>query len=61
MKLWKDMGNEPFWEHDIRGKNASDSKTETEAQQRLGHGSINTTRKHYLRGPARIKKVHPLR
>jgi integrase len=60
MAIWKGMGNESYWEHDIRGKNASDSRDEVEAQQRLAHTDVKTTRKHYLRGPARIKSVKPL-
>lgn len=60
MAIWKDKGNEPFWEHDIRAKNASDSDNERDAQERLGHADVKTTRKHYLRGPGRIKRVSPL-
>lgn len=59
MAQWKAAGNEPFWEHDIRGKTASDDPEG--AQERLAHSSPNTTRRHYFRGPARIKRVTPLR
>jgi integrase len=58
MKPWKDEGQEPFWEHDIRAKTASDSLTAGDAQERLAHDSIKTTNRHYMRG---VKKVTPLR
>ena len=44
--------------HDLRGKAGSDSATEGEAQQLLGHADVKMTRKHYRRKPER---VNPLR
>ena len=51
-------GHPRFWEHDIRAKTGSDSKSDQEAQERLGHDQISTARRHYRRG---ISKVTPLR
>jgi integrase len=59
MTKWKAMGHEPFREHDIRAKTASDDPDY--AQTRLAHSSKNTTDKHYLRGPAKVKRVRPLK
>lgn len=42
---------------DLRAKSASDSETLAEAQERLGHESSRTTRRHYRRG----EKTKPLR
>ncbi|MFN9031566.1 MAG: integrase [Betaproteobacteria bacterium] len=42
---------------DLRAKNASDSETLQEAQERLGHESSSVTRRVYRRG----EKVRPLR
>jgi hypothetical protein len=59
MTKWKALGHESFQEHDIRAKTASDDPEH--AQQRLAHSSGNTTRKHYLRGPAKVQRVRPLK
>lgn len=47
-----------FWEHDIRAKTGSDSKSDQDAQERLGHDQPSTTKRHYRRG---VSKVSPLR
>jgi integrase len=58
MAQWKAAGNAPFWEHDIRAKTASDSRTLAEASERLGHDRTSTTKRHYRRG---VQRVAPLR
>lgn len=58
MAQWKAAGNVPFWEHDIRAKTASDSRTLAEAAERLGHDRTSTTQRHYRRG---VQRVTPLR
>jgi integrase len=55
---WAADGNARFWEHDIRGKTGSDSATDADAQELLGHDDTKTTRRHYRRGE---RKVTPLR
>jgi len=51
-------GEPTDWQfRDLRAKNASDSDSLAEAQERLGHESSSTTKKHYRRG----EKVSPLR
>ena len=40
---------EPFREHDLRAKVASDLDTDREAQEQLAHSSADVTRKHYRR------------
>ena len=57
MQAWEKDGHERFWEHDIRAKMVSDSKTIAEAQERAGHDSARTTMS-YRRAPV---KVRPLR
>jgi len=51
-------GEKTDWQfRDLRAKNASDSGSLAEAQERLGHESSSTTKKHYRRG----EKVSPLK
>ena len=47
-------GGERFTEHDIRAKVASDSEDDLQAQARMGHRSLNTTRRVYRRKPQRV-------
>lgn len=49
---------ERFHFHDLRSKCASDSADVITASERLGHSSIDLTRRVYRRKPS---KVHPLR
>jgi len=58
MTKWKELGNAPFREHDIRAKTGSDSSTLTAAQHLLGHTTSKTTARHYRRG---VVKVVPLK
>jgi len=44
--------------HDLRGKAGSDSETDAEAQDLLGHADAKVTRRHYRR---KVKRVKPLR
>lgn len=50
-------GGKRFGFHDLRGKSGSDAADDAEAQQRLGHKSVETTRKHYRRLPVRGKAL----
>ena len=45
---------ERFHEHDLRAKVASDSATLSEASERLGHASTETTQRFYRRKPTEI-------
>jgi integrase len=47
-----------FTFNDIRAKSATDTETEVEASARLGHTTLATTRRIYIRKP---NKVRPLR
>lgn len=44
-------------ESDIRAKNATDSRTLLEAQERLGHDSPATTKRNYRRGVAKVTSL----
>lgn len=57
-RAWIARGNLRFTFHDLRAKSASDSKTIDDAYQRLGHQSIQMTRRAYDRG---VREVDPLR
>jgi integrase len=49
-----------FHFHDIRAKSASEADTDQEAADRLGHGDVRVTRKHYRRLPQRSKALRIL-
>lgn len=53
----RDAAGSDWQFRDLRAKSASDSDTLAEAQERLGHESSRTTRRHYRRG----EKVNPLK
>ena len=48
-------GGTRFSFHDLRAVSADGAPTAEEAQARLGHASVATTRRHYLRGVTRAK------
>jgi integrase len=48
-------GGMRFSFHDLRSVSADGAATAEEAQARLGHASVQTTRRHYLRGVTRAK------
>lgn len=48
---------EPFHEHDIRAKAASDAESLEQAQALLSHASSDTTKRIYRRRPDRVKPV----
>jgi integrase len=48
-------GGQRFSFHDLRSVSADGAATAEEAQARLGHASVATTRRHYLRGVTRAK------
>jgi integrase len=48
-------GGVRFSFHDLRSVSADGAATAEEAQARLGHTSVATTRRHYLRGVTRAK------
>ena len=48
-------GGQHFSFHDLRSVSADGAATAEEAQARLGHANVETTRRHYLRGLTRAK------
>jgi integrase len=48
-------GGQRFSFHDLRSVSADGAATAEEAQARLGHASVATTKRHYLRGVTRAK------
>lgn len=48
-------GGQRFSFHDLRSVSADGAATAEEAQARLGHASVATTKRHYLRGLIRAK------
>jgi integrase len=48
-------GGQRFSFHDLRSVSADGAATAEEAQARLGHASVETTKRHYLRGLIRAK------
>jgi integrase len=48
-------GDQRFSFHDLRSVSADGAATAEEAQARLGHASVTTTKRHYLRGLTRAK------
>ena len=49
-------GGECFSFHDLRSVSADGAATAEEARDRLGHTSVETTQRHYLRG---VRKANP--
>lgn len=54
MKAWGEAGNERFQERDIRAKVAVDSDGVIDANERLGHQSLSTTKRVYRRGTVQV-------
>lgn len=50
-------GGERFTFHDLRRKNASDSDSVRDAQERLGHADEATTRRFYVAKPVRVRPL----
>ena len=48
---------ERFTFNDLRSKSASDTADVIEASERLGHSSIDLTRRVYRRRPAKVKAL----
>jgi integrase len=48
-------GGQRFSFHDLRSVSADGAATAEEAQARLGHANVATTKRHYLRGVTRAK------
>jgi integrase len=48
-------GGQRFSFHDLRSVSADGAATAEEARDRLGHTSVDTTKRHYLRGVTRAK------
>ena len=49
---------EKFWFYDLRAKAADDvakTRGEQDAAKQLGHASVQTTKRHYLRRGAKVK------
>ena len=55
MKKHVAAGGQRFTFHDLRSVSADGAATPEEARDRLGHRSVATTMRHYLRGPTRGK------
>lgn len=49
-------GGERFSFHDLRSVSADGAATAEEARDRLGHASVETTKRHYLRGVRKAKR-----
>lgn len=61
MRKCKKQGfTEHFHFHDLRAKSASDSESDQEAADRLGHSDVRLTRKVYRRLPQRSKALRIL-
>lgn len=54
MKNWY---GERFTFHDLRAKSASDAGSDSEAQARMGHASVEITRRVYRRAPTRVQPL----
>lgn len=48
-------GGQRFTFHDLRSVSADGAETPEEARDRLGHASVETTKRHYLRGLTKAK------
>ena len=48
-------GGQRFTFHDLRSVSADGAQTAEEARDRLGHASVETTKRHYLRGLTKAK------
>lgn len=48
-------GGQQFSFHDLRSVSADGADTPEEARDRLGHASVETTKRHYLHGPIKAK------
>lgn len=55
MRAHVKAGGQRFSFHDLRSVSADEAASAEEAQARLGHASVATTRRHYLRGLTRAK------
>jgi integrase len=53
MKKHVAAGGQRFTFHDLRSVSADGAATPEEARDRLGHASVETTKRHYLRGVTR--------
>lgn len=55
MVKYAEAGGVRFSFHDLRSVSADGAATPEEARDRLGHASVETTKRHYLRGVTRAK------
>jgi len=55
MVKYANAGGVRFSFHDLRSVSADGAATPEEARDRLGHASVETTKRHYLRGVTRAK------
>jgi integrase len=55
MAKYVKAGGQRFSFHDLRSVSADGAETAEEARDRLGHASVETTKRHYLRGLTRAK------
>lgn len=54
-KKYAAAGGRRFTFHDLRSVSADGAATPEEARDRLGHASVETTKRHYLRGVTKAK------
>lgn len=59
MEAFVAAGGERFVEHDIRAKVATDSRSVTAAQHRLGHATARLTESVYRRTGRRVRAATP--
>jgi len=52
---WKAHGGDPFTDHDLRAKAASDADDLVQAQLLMDHASAETTDRIYRRAPIVVK------
>ena len=55
MRRYARAGGQRFTFHDLRSVSADGAATPEEARDRLGHASVETTRRHYLRAPRKAR------
>ena len=56
-RVVSETGIEPFHDHDVRAKAASDAASLEHARALLTHADVRTTQKHYRR---KAERVQPL-
>jgi integrase len=55
MTKYVEVGGKRFTFHDLRSVSADGAQTAEEARDRFGHASVETMKRHYLRGLTKAK------